>query len=97
MATAAPPSATLRGATAADVPGILAIVNREIREGTALWDVAEKEPAEMEAWFAERTAGGWPVIVAVDAEGARALLFLSFYILFFSSYLLIFFPGGVTS
>jgi L-amino acid N-acyltransferase YncA len=95
MATAAPPSATLRGATAADVPGILAIVNREIREGTALWDVAEKEPAEMEAWFAERTAGGWPVIVAVDTEGARAFFFLSFYCFFFS-YLLFFFPGGVS-
>ena len=60
---------SVRDATPADLPRILAITNQAITETTALWTIA---PATLEtrgAWMAERLAAGFPVLVA-EADGA---------------------------
>ena len=62
---------SVRDATQADLPRILAITNQAIAETTALWTIA---PATLEtrgAWMAERLAAGFPVLVA-EADGAVA-------------------------
>lgn len=62
---------SVRDATPADLPRILAITNQAIAETTALWTIA---PATLEtrgAWMAERLAAGFPVLVA-EADGAVA-------------------------
>lgn len=56
-------------ATEADLPAILALYNREIREGVALWNTHERRLEEMAAWRAERLAGEFPVLAARDASG----------------------------
>ncbi len=62
---------SVRDATPADLPRILAITNQAIAETTALWTIA---PATLEtrgAWMAERRSAGLPVLVA-EAGGVVA-------------------------
>lgn len=48
---------------------ILAILNEAIANSTALYDYAPRPPESMDAWFAAKRAGGFPVIGAFDAGG----------------------------
>ncbi len=48
---------------------ILAILNEAIVNSTALWDYEPRAPESMEAWFAAKEAGRFPVIGAVDEAG----------------------------
>ncbi|WP_019144469.1 GNAT family N-acetyltransferase [Aeromicrobium massiliense] len=55
---------SVRSATASDVPAIWAIHNEAVAHSTAIWDETPVDLADREAWFAERTAAGYPVLVA---------------------------------
>lgn len=70
-------SVTLREATQADLPGILAIYNHVIATSTAVYLDAPVDLANRAAWMADRQAKGFPVIVAADDEG-RVLGFASY-------------------
>lgn len=48
---------------------ILAIFNEAIANSTALYDYRPRTPAMMEAWFAAKAQGDYPVIGAVDPAG----------------------------
>lgn len=59
----------VRDATPADVPAILGIYNDVLTTSTAIY---RDEPATLDAhqeWFRLRLAAGYPVLVAVDAQG----------------------------
>lgn len=58
-------------ATAADVPGIAAILNDSIRHTTAVWYDTPKTMPEMQDWFAAKSHDGWPLLVA-RADGQVA-------------------------
>jgi phosphinothricin acetyltransferase len=61
-------SMTVRAATQADLPALLAIYNEVIATSTAVYT---SEPAALEerlAWFTSRCAAGFPVLVATDPE-----------------------------
>ncbi|MBG0841878.1 GNAT family N-acetyltransferase [Ectopseudomonas toyotomiensis] len=53
----------------ADLPGILAIYNDAVQHTTAIWNETLVDLANRRAWLAERTAAGFPVLVARDADG----------------------------
>jgi L-amino acid N-acyltransferase YncA len=55
---------TVRPATAADLPEILAIVNHAIQHTTAIYDEEPRTPEMQLAWFEEKMTSGFPVIVA---------------------------------
>lgn len=61
----------IRDATEADLPAILAITNDAIRTTTANWNIRPTTLEARAAWFAERRAAGFPVLVAEDAGGVR--------------------------
>jgi L-amino acid N-acyltransferase YncA len=48
---------------------ILAILNEAIVNSTALWDYEPRAPESMDAWFAAKDAGRFPVIGATDDAG----------------------------
>ncbi|MFI8745448.1 GNAT family N-acetyltransferase [Pseudomonas sp. NPDC077186] len=52
-----------------DLPGILAIYNDAVQHGTAIWNETLVDLANRRAWLTERTAAGFPVLVARDAAG----------------------------
>ena len=52
-------------ATSQHLPGILQIVNHAILYTTAIYDYAPRLPKDMETWFDDKQAAGWPVIVAL--------------------------------
>ena len=58
----------LRDATASDAAGIAAIYNDAVAHTTAIWNETTVDEANRAAWIADRTAAGYPVIVAVDAD-----------------------------
>jgi L-amino acid N-acyltransferase len=60
----------IRAAEPRDVPAILAITNHAILHSTALFEYDARTLADQQAWFAEKTDGGWPVLVADDGAGA---------------------------
>ncbi|MCQ8277866.1 GNAT family N-acetyltransferase [Acetobacteraceae bacterium KSS8] len=62
---------TVRDATEADLPAIVAITNHEIRTGLALWNDTPVTLENRAAWLAERRAAGYPVLVA-ETEGKVA-------------------------
>jgi phosphinothricin acetyltransferase len=66
----------IRTAGSEDLPGILAIYNEVIATSTAIYAFEPASLEERRAWFAERVARGFPVLVA--AEGAEVLGFSSF-------------------
>lgn len=51
-------------------PAILDIFNEAIRTSTALYDYQPRPLASMEAWFAAKEKGGFPVIGIEDEAGA---------------------------
>jgi phosphinothricin acetyltransferase len=59
----------LRDATAADIPGITAIYNDAVLNTTAIWNEVEVDEANRVTWLTDRNKAGYPVLVAVDAEG----------------------------
>ncbi|WP_028630710.1 GNAT family N-acetyltransferase [Metapseudomonas resinovorans] len=59
-------SYVIRDAVEADLPGILAIYNDAVEHTTAIWNETLVDLANRRAWLAERTAAGFPVLVAVN-------------------------------
>ncbi|MFK8253817.1 GNAT family N-acetyltransferase [Ancylobacter terrae] len=57
----------LRPAGEADLPGILAIYNDAVLNTTAIWNDTPVDLANRAAWLADRTARGYPVLVAAEA------------------------------
>lgn len=66
-----PPPITLRNATEADLPAILDIYNEVILTTTAVYSEQPHTLQMREAWYHERRAAGFPVIVA-EADGSIA-------------------------
>jgi L-amino acid N-acyltransferase YncA len=54
----------IRPAAEADLPAILAIYNDAVEHTTAIWNETPVDLANRNAWFAERTGRGFPVLVA---------------------------------
>jgi L-amino acid N-acyltransferase YncA len=59
----------IRDAVAADLDTITAIHNHAVVHTTAIWNEDPVDLDDRAAWLAERTADGFPVIVAVDDTG----------------------------
>jgi L-amino acid N-acyltransferase YncA len=57
----------IRPATDTDVRDILEIYNEIVETTFAIYDERPSTLAEREAWFQNRMAGGWPVLVAQEA------------------------------
>jgi L-amino acid N-acyltransferase YncA len=57
----------IRDAMEADLPAILAIHNHHIAKTLAIWRYQLADLAERRAWFEERRAKGYPVIVADES------------------------------
>lgn len=62
----------IRDATPADLPGVRDIYNDAVRRTTAIWNEREVDLDDRRRWHAARTALGYPVLVAVDADGTVA-------------------------
>jgi L-amino acid N-acyltransferase len=62
-------SKLITDASEADLPGILAIYNDAVEFTTAIWNETLVDLANRRAWLVERTAAGFPVLVARDAAG----------------------------
>ncbi len=58
----------VRPATQADLPGVLEIVNREIREGVAHFGTREHAPTELDAWL--EAGDRLPFLVAAEPDHA---------------------------
>lgn len=61
----------IRDATRADLPAILAIHNDAILNSFSIWQYEAVPLANREAWFDERGAKGFPILVA-ERDGAVA-------------------------
>ncbi|MBB3932395.1 phosphinothricin acetyltransferase [Kaistia hirudinis] len=59
----------IRAAAEADLPAILAIYNDAVVNTTAIWNDDVVDLDNRRAWFAARSAQGYPVLVA-EADGA---------------------------
>lgn len=59
----------IRDAKAADLEAITAIHNHAVLHTTAMWNDDTVDVADRAAWLTDRTASGFPVIVAVDETG----------------------------
>jgi phosphinothricin acetyltransferase len=55
----------IRDAVESDLPAVLAIYNREVLAGNAMWDLEERTPQEQQAWF-EAHQPPYCVIVAIE-------------------------------
>lgn len=66
------PPITLRNATEADLPAILDIYNDVILTTTAVYSEQPHTLQMRQAWYHERRAAGFPVIVAVAGDGSIA-------------------------
>ncbi|MDP4075169.1 GNAT family N-acetyltransferase [Acidovorax sp. A1169] len=62
----------IRDAHAGDIEGILAIYNDAVANTTAIWNETLVDAANRAAWLADRQRLGYPVLVAVDEQGAVA-------------------------
>ncbi len=60
----------IRDAASADVAGITAIYNDAVENTTAIWNATRVDVANREAWLGDRERAGYPVLVAVDGDGA---------------------------
>jgi phosphinothricin acetyltransferase len=69
-------SMTVRDATEADLPAILAIYNDAVVDTTAIWNDSLADLANRKAWWEARLKLGYPVLVA--DEGGRVLGYASF-------------------
>lgn len=55
--------------TRAHAAAILAIYNEEIAHSTSLWDYRPRTPEMMDAWFAEKERGQFPVLGVSAVDG----------------------------
>jgi phosphinothricin acetyltransferase len=62
----------VRDADTTHIDGIVAIYNDAVENTTAIWNEKTVDAANRSAWLAERQRVGYPVLVAIDAEGAVA-------------------------
>jgi phosphinothricin acetyltransferase len=69
---------TVRDATEADLPDILAIYNEVVRTSAAVYTEQEATLEDRKAWFAQRTGQGYPVLVAEDPMDGSVLGFATF-------------------
>lgn len=60
---------TIRPATRADCPGILAIYNDAVLTTTATYDYEPRTLEHRQAWFDDHERGGFAVFVAEDEQG----------------------------
>lgn len=60
----------VRDAVLDDLPGLLVVHNYAVRELDAIWTERAETLRERTQWFTERTGAGFPVLVAVDDDGA---------------------------
>ena len=58
----------VRDMTAADLPAVRAIFNHAVAHTTAIWSETPRTEEEQAAWFAEKTAGDWPALVAAEDD-----------------------------
>ncbi|MBD0322151.1 MAG: N-acetyltransferase family protein [Aldersonia sp.] len=59
----------IRDAREADLPRVLEIHNTAIAESTAIWDTSPVDLEDRRAWWHQRRADGFPVLVAeIDGE-----------------------------
>jgi L-amino acid N-acyltransferase YncA len=65
-------SVSVRPATEADLPDILAIVNHAIVNTTAIWDETPTTIEARAAWLRAKREAGWPVLVAEEQTGGVA-------------------------
>jgi phosphinothricin acetyltransferase len=63
------PELQIREASEADLPGLLAIYNDVIATSTAIYSSTAVSLDERVRWWHERTAQGYPVLIARDAGG----------------------------
>ena len=70
-AAAAAARTRIRAATPADLPRLRDILNTEILTSTTSWTTVARSPGEMSAWFDDRLAGGFPVLVAECPGGQQ--------------------------
>ncbi|KKO62208.1 N-acyltransferase YncA [Janthinobacterium sp. KBS0711] len=62
----------IRDAHAGDIEAILAIYNDAVSNTLAIWNERTVDAANRAAWLADRQRAGYPVLVAIDAEGKVA-------------------------
>lgn len=62
----------VRNATINDIPGLLAVHNYAVRELDAIWTEVEETLEDRQAWFRQRTAAGYPVLVVIDDKNEVA-------------------------
>jgi phosphinothricin acetyltransferase len=62
----------IRDASAADIPGITRIYNDAVLTSTAIWNTSVVDEANRAAWLEDRAKLGYPVLVALDADGGVA-------------------------
>ncbi|HUY84042.1 MAG TPA: GNAT family N-acetyltransferase [Steroidobacteraceae bacterium] len=64
---------TLIECAAADhAAAIREIFNEEIAHSTAIYEYQPRSEGAIRDWFAEKRAGGWPILGALDADGRLA-------------------------
>ncbi|CAM2748700.1 MULTISPECIES: GNAT family N-acetyltransferase [Janthinobacterium] len=59
----------IRDAHAGDIEAITAIYNDAVSHTLAIWNERTVDAANRAAWLADRQRAGYPVLVAIDAEG----------------------------
>lgn len=59
----------IRDATLSDLQGITDIYNHAVEHTTAIWNERMVDLANRQAWFNDRTASGYPILVATDGDG----------------------------
>jgi L-amino acid N-acyltransferase len=57
-------SVSIRPCTEADLAGVTAIYNHAVRHTNAIWNDAIVDVPDRRAWWQERVAGGFPVLIA---------------------------------
>ena len=62
----------IRDAHAGDIEAITAIYNDAVSNTLAIWNERTVDAANRTAWLADRERAGYPVLVAIDAEGTVA-------------------------
>jgi L-amino acid N-acyltransferase YncA len=69
---------TVRDATEADLPDILAIYNEAIRTSTAVYTEQETTRQDHQQWLVPRQGQGFPVLVAADQNDGSVLGYSTF-------------------
>lgn len=68
----------IRPATTDDIEQITAIYNDAVETTTAIWNDTVVDQANRLAWWSERTAAGYPVLVAVAPDDSTVLGYATF-------------------